>query len=363
MRHRVDSRRQLSVESLEGRWLMAGDVLATLTDGNLLIEGDAAANAVAVLQDHSTGMIKVQGMTDVGTVVTPGTATTINGGASAEFSSVTSITVRLKGGDDTFLLTDVSLTGSVKVRTSDGNDNVVIGAMADVTPVGLDTTRLPAEVLATTFHQVTVGGNVLVDTGSGDDLVLQAGVTVAGSDIVSTGKGDDHVFCDVFTDVSAALPALGVEIGRASIVLTGHDDDTVNLNTVSGKHGLILTGRGDDQVAIQNSSFNTLAVILGRGDDSLNVSGTTTTKASIFRGGKGSDTINDLTVGATLWPTCTRKDLNRSSKYFAGQADVPKAPVGRSTASAGGFAFVWRAATSLALPSQHGHAKMERGAG
>jgi hypothetical protein len=280
------------VESLEGRWLMAGNVTATLNNGRLSIIGDAAANAVAVFEDHSTGMLEVLGLTDVGTMATPGSATTVNGGASAEFSGVNSLKVDLKGGDNSFLLTDATLSGSVRIETGHGNDNVVIGAMPDVNPAALDTTRIPSELIATTFHQVSIGGNLYIDTGAGDDQVIEAGVTITGSDYVDGGRGNNSIFLDVFTDTVDSLPALGVNVGKTLAIQGGRrGSETVGLNTVTSSRAYITGSSGADQVTIQNSNFDKLGVSLGRGDDSLDISDTTTTDDTYLHGGKGDDTL------------------------------------------------------------------------
>ncbi len=114
--------RKMSVEWLENRALMAGDVLASVRGSILRLEGDAAANEVA-MTDLGGGRIEVKGVN----------GTTINGSASATLERVhLGIRVELKDGNDvlSFVGNKDHMLPNVSISTGTGNDSLTIDALA-----------------------------------------------------------------------------------------------------------------------------------------------------------------------------------------------------------------------------------------
>ncbi len=114
--------RKMLVESLENRALMAGDVLASVRGSILRLEGDAAANEVA-MTDLGGGRIEVKGVN----------GTTINGSASAILERVhLGIRVELKEGNDvlSFVGNKDHILPNVSISTGTGNDSLTIDALA-----------------------------------------------------------------------------------------------------------------------------------------------------------------------------------------------------------------------------------------
>src|SRR5262245_5328671 len=65
--------RKLHFESLEGRALLAGNVTAAVTGGDLIITGDAEANSIVIVHGRGAGEYLVKGVD----------GTTINGAGSS----------------------------------------------------------------------------------------------------------------------------------------------------------------------------------------------------------------------------------------------------------------------------------------
>ena len=126
----------------------AGNVQASVADGNLIIAGDTASNNILVIQEFN----------EVVTVV--GRAgTTVNGerGPSSA-DGVTNIAIDMRGGDD-FVRVEV----------------------------------VPSAGLA-------IPGDLRIDTGKRNDIIELLGVTVAAETRIDTGDGSDTIFIDgVFT--------------------------------------------------------------------------------------------------------------------------------------------------------------------
>lgn len=129
-------RRTLSLEILEPRMLLAGNVTAAVRHDNLMIKGDRAGNCVEISQSDQA--IRVAGCNN----------TTINRRAAA-FTSTSvrgDLKIQLKGGNDSLTLTGVSAPRNLTVIDSAGNDDVCL----------IDS---------------TVAANTTVNTGKGTDTL------------------------------------------------------------------------------------------------------------------------------------------------------------------------------------------------
>src|SRR5262245_43598107 len=107
--------RTLAVERLEERRLLAGNVTASVVNGNLVVSGDSASNDVVIAQTPS------------GIVVLGQPGTTINGGASFTAVGVTGdVRVTLGGGNDT-LQAAVAVPRDLTIDLGSGDDAVTFG--------------------------------------------------------------------------------------------------------------------------------------------------------------------------------------------------------------------------------------------
>ena len=112
-----------SVEKLESRLLLSGNVLASFIGDDLVLSGDELDNEIEITS--SEGELIVRGLGD----------TSING-TETEFAVSTQdsgsfdgdIVVRLFDGNDQFVIQDgVAIGGSLFVGTGGGNDSIGIG--------------------------------------------------------------------------------------------------------------------------------------------------------------------------------------------------------------------------------------------
>lgn len=86
------------------------------------------------------------------------------------------------GGADVGLA-DVSVAGNVKIQTGNGNDQILLGAA----------TAPPGGAYPLVFGPLTVGGNLSVTAGNGNDTLLSDGITVTGNTNFTTGNGNDDI--------------------------------------------------------------------------------------------------------------------------------------------------------------------------
>src|SRR5580698_4713564 len=113
-----------AIEKLEDRTLLAGNVIVSLAaNGLLTVRGDQSTNNIAITQ--TAGGLQVAS-TDSG-------ATEINGGAGpfTASSTVKSISIALKGGDNTLSVGDPSgsaldLAGNLVISATSGNNTISI---------------------------------------------------------------------------------------------------------------------------------------------------------------------------------------------------------------------------------------------
>jgi hypothetical protein len=120
--------RRLFVEGLEHRQVLAGDVLATMIGGNLMIRGDAADNGLHLTM-QTDGSIEVSG------VEAGGSATTINGSAEPFVANnVRHLTrINLGAGDDALTIdtqvdTDTTASGSSSDTSSSATNDPISSA-------------------------------------------------------------------------------------------------------------------------------------------------------------------------------------------------------------------------------------------
>jgi hypothetical protein len=148
-------RRTLTVEALEERTLLTGNVLASLnaTTGLLTITGDSGNNQFALAPaSDNTGALRITG-----------TATTINGATTADFTlaQVKAITMVLAGGLDNVTLTGFSIPGQVTITYGNPQD---VFATSNFSAAAI------TQVLVNTGTSVTSGTN-----GSGNTTGLLVG--------------------------------------------------------------------------------------------------------------------------------------------------------------------------------------------
>jgi hypothetical protein len=177
----------LRFEQLEGRDLLAGNVIAALSGGNLRIKGDALDNEIRI------------GITDGDLVVEGINGTTVND-LGVPFIAVAgsdtvprSLVVTLNSGDDCLLIEDVKVTGRTTVNGNHGDDKIEVrGDSAftrNLTIIGghADDTVFIHDITSPIDGRVTVGGKKHNDTIGVENTEFNGPVSLVAS------KHDDSV--------------------------------------------------------------------------------------------------------------------------------------------------------------------------
>ena len=250
--------KRLQMEQLEDRQLMAGNVLAFMSSGNLHVVEAAGqigrGQAVQVAQ-LSNGNIRVQGLSSQ-----DGGTSLINGGTFRDFT----------------------VPGNLNVNLGAGRDNVVLGRSAP-----------------STFNNVYINTGVAAATAIDDrDFVNVERVTTRGHLTVDTGASSDYV--SVFNN------RVGDTSGIDNLTLrTGTAADYINVNNVNVNGNLSVSTYNTDsesdadhvhlEMAFARSN---LQVFTGGGDDYLTVVNGFAGNDAFFTTGAGNDTVRLTEVQA-----------------------------------------------------------------
>lgn len=192
------------VTRLEDRTNPAGNVIAQVIDGTLVIDGDAASNSIIVA---GCGWQSV--------AVRPGdSGTTING---------------LPGGQGLFL---GDITRGIVIRTNEGEDTVVLEGLRNRHYIG-------------------------VFTGSGEDLVILNGVEGRGTTEISTGADDDKVLVRNSTFRKSAAVDLGA--GNDTLEVIGSNArKRVQFNGGDGTNDTLAADGSQFRTSIGYRNFETV---------------------------------------------------------------------------------------------------------
>lgn len=206
-----------TLESLESRQLLAGNVVIDLSDGNLVITGDALANRIAIRQT-GLGQFTVTGL-DGEQFRTPGgqfqkkpvIVANVRGG----------LLVSLGGGDDSVNIEgdspDRPIGAFLTVLTGPGKDQVQIRNAQTGGPQYPPQIKIPVElnrqrsaIGEAAYWNAVTPGSLTIDTGAGDrvldnDTVTIKGATIQGPTMIDTGNGDDRFQLDDFTGHQAVI--------------------------------------------------------------------------------------------------------------------------------------------------------------
>jgi len=282
---KLSSTRRLGLESMESRQLMAGNIFASVSGGDLFLTGDSASNGVEIRQ-LAAGQYQLIGTTQ------GGAQTTIwLNGVAANSHVVNGVTddfeISLNGGNDYLYTNATGLPAGAKlqvpddmnVRGGDGNDAMYI-------------------------YSTQVRDDLYVDQGSGDDYLSMYNSWVYGaassdndmSVFGSTGNDvasiyNSYVRDDLFMSMSLGNDA--VYLGNSTIVddasiYTSDGDDRVSLyNTYIGDNLVTDTGAGKDSTYLNSVRADEIYSYMGSGSgDYLNVANTRA-RVARFDGGSG----------------------------------------------------------------------------
>jgi len=287
--------RNLFVEGLENRAMLAGNVSVAVSGGSLVITGDIAGNGVSV-QQLDNGKYFVTGFS------VSGGNTTVNGSLAGKVvTGVTNdINVDLDGGNDVFVMSNRASRRAELAADLSGGTAGPIQASPQAPSANVDPglTRVPKNLSVATEDgadgigmTVRVGSNDLnggnhvggvanLKTGSGDDRVIVNNSTIFDDLLMDTGAGADNVN----TSGSGTYDFLYATLGQ------GWDTFTSSNNW--GFHSQIYGGNGNDTISVTNYNF-TEEVFLhgGEGNNIINATNLNAGHVSVW-GLAGQDTVN-----------------------------------------------------------------------
>jgi hypothetical protein len=227
---RNDRSRNLSLESLEKRQVMAGNVFVMHANDALQIWGDTQDNQVAITET-APGRVQVAGLNN----------TTVNGRSS--------------------ILVFNNPSDNLNIIMGNGNDLVLLGKN------GGSTSRF---------------NNVVVNTGAGSDSVMVNNTVAYGNAFSSFNLGDDG------QNEGDVMRFDRCNFRAAAIGTGGGDDQVSSLNSTITK-AIINTGGGNDIVDLRSTASAELAVSLGDGDDRFASWNSRPSRSRWVHGGSGWD--------------------------------------------------------------------------
>jgi hypothetical protein len=282
-------RRTLGVELLEQKQMLAGDVVVSMVHGALSIQGDAAANHVAVSSGTTEGSLVIQGL-DGTTVHMAGSTTPAPDSGLVVQNVKGDVRVSLGDGDDVVDVHDATLRHDLTINTGGGADAVNVGVANGTAVTAGDATA-----------NVNVRGSVLIRTGTEGDTVNVASANIRGVLAIGADGGDDTVNLG---SLSIATPGAALTSpddasdtamlhARAGIdVALGDGDDTANLNSVATRAQVVVGGgAGGDTINLTDVKTTVLGLRGGDGVDNVTLSGVKARLAAIDLG-DGADTLS-----------------------------------------------------------------------
>lgn len=246
--------RRLTVERLESRELMAGDLHAALVAGDLRISGGLLSNGLEITAGPTPGTVQVAGLRQAGF----GTQVNQQNGPLT-FAVARDVVIDLGDGDNLLKIENVCLPGKLKVHCGDGSDTI----------------RLEGS---------TIARNLVLDTGMGNDAVHLSNDIVRGAIEARLRKGDDYfgmlgcqVNGDVEIDMGWNADRVNVQDSRLGADLTILSDSVfaptrVTLSNVQVADELkVRTGDGDDHIRLAGVTAQSLEIETHGGHDRVDL--------------------------------------------------------------------------------------------
>jgi hypothetical protein len=245
--------RRLQFESLENRKLLAGDVNVSVSAGQLFITGDALVNDIELTSTGVPGQFRIASGTYSPTAINGGAGPLIVGG-------VTSHTfINLGDGNNQLIFNSnpaaISLPGNLRIDMTAGWDALQVRGA----------------------NNVTVAGEVEVNSGDGVNVMYFERFHVGGSLVMNLGASIDHVTLN--------SGAVGINVA----INTGAEDDTVYMELAVGGN-VFINGTGEDELWIADMITPTViggGLFVGVADAALNLFNTTIHQG-LFVQGSGS---------------------------------------------------------------------------
>ena len=289
--------RKLSMEQMEARQLMAGDVTATLTGGNLTLNeasGQAGRDNSVLISQIAPGKIRVQSNT-----TSDGTSSKINGRTYQDFNVTGSLTVNFGGGSDLVVFDGAAPPSFENVTLNMGAPQPLV--LAKTLTTTSDAIKTLPDKDNVMMWNANIRGSLVVNTGADNDWVYIANATIGdnvGTDniTVNSGAGADTV---TLKNLPGTING-AIDITTYSS-LSEADADTVWLERVYARDYMTArTGGGADLIHLDNvTSYRNINLDFGTGVDRGEINQTLACDSFFANLGDGNDNlaINDLYGG------------------------------------------------------------------
>lgn len=266
-------RKSFSIERLESREMKAGDVAASLVNGELYLTeaaGQAGLDNSVMVSQLANGKIRVSG----------------NGTNDGSMSHINGLDFQ-----------DFNVTGGLHINFGAGNDLAVIGGdpafggtAANFSTVDINMGAPP--LVATQAKTAAFAGPTTPYNAPDRDNVIIWGMNTRGKTNISTGADEDWVFI--------ANSRLGDQVGADDVTInTGAGKDTAQLKNLqgitNGKFDIQLysnINEADDDVAwLDNAyAYGNINIRAGAGNDTVHMYNSTAYQDINIDTGLGNDT-------------------------------------------------------------------------
>jgi hypothetical protein len=309
-------------ESLETRRALAGNITVGVLEGSLIVEGDDAANGVAIVGTENPGEVRV-----TGTPAFDGDVTLLNEqDGPLTFIVTKNVVIRTFAGNDGVELNKLSVMGNLTIETGEGLDRVSVGSsvtagaptiawppadeyvpggaiVRTIEPRGWAQPQVIYEPLSETAGSVGITGTLSILTAEDSDYVFLGRVTVLKDIALRTADGEDifiartssarHLDAGMGDAKDLANIAHFTTTGRMTLE-TGFGNDIIS---VAASHSLgsaaLFAGHGDNHVVIDNSFFSdTLYATSGIDHDYFALRRSVVVGGTTFVTSSGSDRVD-----------------------------------------------------------------------
>lgn len=294
------------------------------------------------------------------------------------------VNVNLGSGNNTFALVGSTVEDNVIVRAGSGADHLlVLGSQIDgVLDANLGNGQNLVEIFGSSIGKTAVlitgkhrdiiaivdssiDDHLIVRTGSGRDDVLGlagqgSGLAVDGNVDIDTGAHDDVVVLTGGIDGNVNIRTLGgndvVELEELNIrknlyvnLGTGHDGMFAGFTSIGG-NATLDAGSGDDVITLLACDVAKVFVaLMGSGKDVLNVFDSSAQRA-ILRGGSSSDTLNY--DNKNFADNVDVREFEKKNLIVLEEEEEEEEEEVEATATTpGGSVIIWTAVMSLEAPT------------
>jgi hypothetical protein len=297
----INRHRKLCMEQMEAREMMAGDIAANVTNGNLNLNeaaGQAGRDNSVLISQIAPGRIRVTGLGST----TDGTKSLINGAAFQDFNVSGNLSVNFGGGNDLVNFDATAPPSFQDVTLNLGAPPLVVSRGATAANAGGPVAKplgFPDKDNVMIWD-ANIRGSLTINTGADDDWVYIANAKIGdgvGIDniTINTGAGAD----------TAELKNLHGQINGAIDIqtfssLNENDADCAWLENVTALGNIgVRTGGGQDLIHLDHvTSFKDINLDAGVGDDAIEINYAVAVDNFFANLGDGNDNIaiNDLYV-------------------------------------------------------------------